>query len=251
MRQSVLSALALALPALALASLAACGDDNVKPGDLAVNWSHGPTATCESRHVTTVTARAYLKGELQKSESTSCPSTSREGAIALTELPPGSYTVEVEASDAAGKGLYLGSATKQQVKEGGATSTSTITLVEKPVRLNVTWSTPSGMCAASPIREVLVQYIPNASTQGVVTEEEQVACDNEIKDPDDSTNLLAGVLFVDLTPNSDVKIFAFGLDSAGKKIAKGESTTLILQAGDEPTVNIPLTTCPGSPPSCN
>lgn len=250
MMRSALYALATALLLPAVA--AGCGDDVVKPGDLVVNWSHGPTATCESRGVVSIKAKAYLKDQLEGQVTTPCPSTSHDGAVALNDLTPGSYTIVVAASDASGKELYVGTLEKQRVKEGSENETPTITLGKKPVQLHVTWTTPTGMCAGSPIRNVLVQYIPKAGTSGAVEDEQQVACESEFKDPNDPSGTpLAGVLFTDLEPNDDVKVFAFGLDSTGKKIAKGQTPTLILQPGDSPSVNIKLEMCPGNPPTCN
>jgi len=234
-----------------LLPLVACGDDPVKPGDLKVFWSHGPTATCESRHVVNLEARAYLRGNLEGTASGPCPAADRNGSLDITDLEPGNYVVEVEAFDAAGKGLYLGRAERQRVREGQESDSDIITLVQKPVMLNVTWRTPTGMCAGSPVRRVQVQYIPSASTTAVVTHDETVACNHEVADPRDPDSLLAGIVFNDLAPNADVKVFAFGLNEAGARIARGESQTLVLSAGDERMIEIQLETCPGSPPNCD
>ena len=45
MNTRMLSSLALA----SLTALGACGDDPVKPGNVVVSWTHGPTATCGTR----------------------------------------------------------------------------------------------------------------------------------------------------------------------------------------------------------
>lgn len=239
--------LALVVPALLML---ACGDDPVAPGELTVRWSHGPTATCGSRSVVQVEARAYLKDVLENRVTAACPAESSSGEILLAELTPGNHRVVVEAFDATGKGLYLGSADRQAVREGGSTETSIITLGQKPVRLNVTWTTPSGMCAGSPIRQVEVQYIPFAGTIDEVVHEETVPCSNELEDPDDPTELLAGVLFTDLVPNDSVVVFAWGLDAQGERIAEGQVGPFALAPGDDAQRNITLTMCPGTPPSC-
>lgn len=239
--------LALVLPALLML---ACGDDPVAPGELTVRWSHGPTATCESRNVVQVEARTYLKDVLENSATVSCPSGSSTGEIVLSDLTPGNHRVVVEAFDATGKGLYQGSADRQAVREGGSTQTNVITLGQKPVRLNITWTTPSGMCAGSPIRDVHVQYVPFAMSVGEVVHEDTVPCGNELADPDDPTELLAGVLFTDLVPNDDVVVFAWGLNAQGERIAQGKAEQIDLVPGDDAQRNIPLTLCPGTPPDC-
>lgn len=244
MRRALLLPLSAALLALG------CGDDPVAPGSLVVRWTHGPTPTCDSRHVVELEARAYLRNVLEGSATTPCPASDGSGSMLIEDLPPGTYKVVVEAYDTEGKGLYLGTAEKQAVREGKSTDSAVIRLDQKPVRLNVTWNTPTGRCAGSPIRRVRVEVVPKAGTVGDVVAEAEGACEAEVKDPDDPSEMLAGVLFTGLDPDSDVKVFAHGLDDKGHEIAVGVIGPFILSPGDDVEKNILLALCPGEPPVC-
>jgi len=245
MRSALLLLLAPALLALG------CGDDAVSPGNLVVRWTHGPTPTCDSRHVVQVEARAYLRDKLEGSATASCPVADGSGQLLIADLPPGNYTVEVEAYDGAGKGLYLGTATKQAVREGADATTDLIRLDQKPVRLNVTWNTPTGRCAGSPIRRVRVEVWYSAGTAAEIAGDSEGVCEAEVKDPEDSTKMIAGALFTGLAPNDDVQVFAYGLDDQGDEIAKGEVGPFILSPGDDLEKNIVLALCGGDPPVCD
>ncbi len=245
MRRLLLSILVLSPLGLGLG----CGDDTVAPGDINVHWSHGPTASCDSRHVVTLEARAVKGEDLVGSAQASCESASKDGTITIYDLTPGNYTIEVEAFDASGKGLYLGTAERQPVSEGKLTDSDTITLTQKPVRLAVDWTVPSGKCAGSPIKQVHIQYIPDQSQTGAVVAEETVGCDAVYEDLDGESQ--PGVLFVDLDPDDDIKLFLFGLDANGNEVATGEEGPFALSPGDNERKVVPLTICPGDPPSCD
>ncbi|PKN54179.1 MAG: hypothetical protein CVU56_27915 [Deltaproteobacteria bacterium HGW-Deltaproteobacteria-14] len=227
-----------------------CGDDVVKPGGLEVRWTQGPLATCGSRNLVQLESRAYLKNVLKGTGTSSCPAAERTGSMIIEELPPGNYTVVVEGFDADSKGVYLGMAEKVGVQEAKSTTTAVIELVQKPVRLNVTWTTPTGKCAASPIRKVEVNVYVNAGTDTQLADAEQGVCEAESPNPEDPSQMLAGLVFDGLVPNGDVVVIAYGLDSKGDKIAKGQSESFILAPGDFVTKEIPLTTCAGDPPAC-
>ena len=228
-----------------------CGNDSVKPGSLLVRWTQGPLATCGSRHVVQLEARAYLKNVLQNTATASCPANSSGGSMPIEELPPGNYTVEVEAFDAANKGVYLGTADKQGVSEGKAATSVEILLEQKPVQLNVTWLTPTGHCAGSPIRNVEVSVYTNAGTDTTLAGHLTGTCEAETVDPQNPSDTLAGLVFTDLAPNDDVVVIAFGLDASGNKIATAQSDPFILIPGDSVVKDLTLAMCGGTPPVCN
>jgi len=241
----------LLLLVAALFLFGACGDDAVKPGGLLVRWTQGPLATCGSRHLVKVEARAYLKNELQGTSESSCPAADRTGALVIEELTPGNYTVIVEAFDADDQGVYQGTAEKVGVKEGKSTTTSEINLVQKPVRLNVTWTPPTGRCAGDDVDDVEVNVYMDAGTDTQLADAITDVCEAESADPDDPSQTLAGVVFDGLDPNDDVVVIAYGLDDKGNKIAKGQTDAFILSPGDFDTLNVELETCPGDPPACD
>ena len=228
-----------------------CGDDVVKPGGLLVRWTQGPLATCGSRHLVKLESRAYLKDVLRGTGTSSCPAADNTGSMVIEELPPGNYKVVVEAFDADDNGVYLGTIDKVGVKEGLSTTTAEIELTQKPVRLNVTWTTPTGKCAASPIQKVAVSVYINAGTNFILADSATGVCEAESPDPDDPSQPLAGLVFDGLEPNDDVVVIAYGLDASGNKIAKGQTESFILAPGDFPTLDLTLTTCPGTPPVCD
>lgn len=241
----------LLLLVAALFFVGGCGDDTVKPGGLQVRWTQGPLATCGSRHLVTVEARAYLKNVEQGSVESTCPSADRSGALILEELTPGNYTVLVEGFDADGKGVYLGTAERVAVKEGKTTTTTEIELVQKPVRLNVRWTPPSGRCAGDDVDEVEVNVYKDAGTNTQLAATDAGLCDAETPNPDDPGDDLAGLIFEGLDPNDDVVVIAYGLDAQGNKIAKAQSDPFILSPGDFAVQDLALETCPGDPPTCN
>lgn len=230
------------LLALGTMSLAACGDDPVKPGEIVVKWNHGPTsATCGTRGVTTVEARA-MKGEEEiASAGGACPTAAANGTLTLPDIAPGSYRIEVEAFTAASKGTYLGTLAKQNVSEGKSSETPVIELKQKPAVITVDWNLPGGgRCSTAGIAEVEVFLFYNASTaaqqQG---DPKKVGCDT------------TGMEFADLIPNADVQLIAYGYDAAKKKVAKATSEFFPLTEGDELDKVLDLETCPGDPPTCN
>jgi len=234
--------IASCLLALGAFSLAACGDDPVEPGEIVVKWNHGPTsATCGTRGVTKVEARA-IKGEEEIAvASGNCPTADTSGTLTLPDIAPGSYKIEVEAFTTAGKGTYLGVLAKHNVSEGKSAETTVIELKQKPAVINVDWTLPgAGRCSTAGISEIEVFLFYNASTaaqqQG---EPKKVDCDT------------TGMQFVDLVPNADVQLIAYGYDATKKKIAKGMSEFFALTEGDELDEVIALETCPGDPPACN
>jgi hypothetical protein len=242
---------AILLASLSVPALWACGDDAVKPGSLNVAWTHPSTATCESRHIVTVTARAIRGGEVQAEGSSSCPAAERSGTIALQDLEPGTYRIEAEGFDAADKGTYLGVKEKQTVSEGKAIDVTAILLEQKPVFLNVNWTLPGGkLCAAAGVDEVAVEVIFNAGAQAEPVFTDRVECNNEVEDPRDPDNVLAGVVFNDLEPNDDVTIVATGYDG-NTAIMKKQLDDLVLTPGDELTETLALEACPGTPPVCD
>ena len=236
------------------AALAACGDDAVKPGSLNVKWVHpGPTATCESRHIATLEARAIKSGEVVKKATSTCPAADRKGSIPLDDLDPGTYRIEVEGFNVAQKGEYLGIIEKQSVAEGTTRDTADISLEQKPVFLNVSWKLPGGsLCAASGIAEVEVKVTYDANDNPKPgAEAQKVKCDSAVKDPRDSDKMLAGVVFTGLEPNDDVAIEVTGYDKEDEAIAYALVEELVFSAGDEVVKSVDLATCPGDPPSCN
>ena len=209
---------------LVSATLAACGDDAVKPGNLVVHWSEGPTATCGGRGHATIEARLLSGDEVVYSGSGQCPAASSEGTIGLTNITPGTYKLEVEGVDATGKGTYLGVIAKQSVAEGKTTDTATVALAPKPARLHVDWTIPGGKCSSSNIKNVQVSLYYKASNESIVQGAPQkVTCDNTVKDPDDPKSLIAGVLFTDLETDDDAQVVIDGFDASNKKVASGKS----------------------------
>lgn len=242
---------AAALALLALAS-AACGDDAVKPGSLNVKWTHPSTATCDSRHIARLEARALKGTEVIATGSSSCPAADRNGSIPLTNLDPGTYKIEVEGFDAGDKGTYLGVIEKQKVSEGKSTDTPDVLLSQKPVFVHISWTLPGGqLCAASGIEEVEVEIIYDAGTEASVAGSQKVACDASLKDPRDATKTIAGVVFADLDPNDDVAITVTGYDSADKPVAQVQETDLDFSAGDTVEKSMALVACPGTPAVCD
>lgn len=242
----------LAALSLALVTTAACGDDPVKPGSLNVKWNHPSTASCDSRHIAHLEARALRGTEVVAQQTASCPAADRSGMIPLVDLDPGTYRIEVEGYDAADKGTYLGVIAKQKVFEGKATDTETILLSQKPIFLHVGWTLPGGqLCAAAGITEVEVEVIYDAGTKADVVGTQRVPCDNSLKDPRDATKTLAGVVFEDLAPNDDVSVTVTGYDSKDAAVARTAEDGLVFAAGDEVDRTIALTSCPGTPPSCD
>jgi hypothetical protein len=226
----------------AATSLAACGDDTVKPGSLVIKWNHGPTsATCGTRSLTTLEARALKSGEEVASVSGACPTDAKSGTLTIPQIAPGTYAIEVEGRTAAGKATYLGTLARQNVSEGRAAETSDIVLGQKPAMINVDWNLPGGgRCSTAGIAEVEVFLYYQASTDGTpVGPPKKVACDS------------TGMKFDALLPNPDVQLIGFGYDSTKKKVARAESDFFVLEAGDELTKILSLATCPGNPPSCD
>lgn len=223
-------------------TFAACGDDPVKPGALDVKWSTGPTAaTCGSFSVKTIQVRA-MKGEEEiASASSNCDTDATGGTISIPEIAPGTYSIEVEALNADGKGTYFGKLAKQTVSQGKTAQTSTIVIALKPALITVDWTLPGGgRCSTAGIVDVEVYLYYNASTapslQGAAR---KVKCDS------------TGMEFPDLVPNTDVKIIGYGYDAAKKQIAKGSTEFFPLGAGDDLDKVIPLAACPGTPPVCD
>lgn len=230
----------------------ACGDDEVKPGSLNVQWTHPSTATCESRHVVSIEARAIRGGEVVAEGSSSCPAAERSGTIPLSNLDPGTYRIEVEGFDTNDKGTYLGVKERQSVSEGKATDVDVITLNQKPIFLNVKWTLPGGsLCAGSGIEEVEVELIYDAGGAADVVDTQRVACDASVEDPRDTTKTLAGVVFTDLDPDDDVSIVATGYNEDDDAVAKKQIGDLVFSAGDELTQTLALEACPGTPPVCD
>jgi len=230
------------LALVGVSTFAACGDDPVKPGALAVKWSTGPTsATCGSFSVTTIQV-SVMKGEVEiASGSSACASDATGGTISIPLVAPGSYKIEVEAIDAAGKGTYFGMLAKQSVGEGKTAETPTIVIALKPALLTVDWTLPGGgRCSTAGITDVEVYLYYNASTAPtLIGEAKKVKCDS------------TGLAFADLVPNADVKVISYGYDAAKKKVAKGSTEFFPLTAGDELKKVLALATCPGTPPVCD
>lgn len=223
-------------------TFAACGDDPVKPGGIAVKWSTGPTsATCGSFSVARVDVRA-MRGEEEIASATApCASDATGGTINIPVIAAGTYTIEVEAFNAAGNGTYFGSLAKLTVGEGKTATTTTIVIALKPAVLTVDWTLPGGgRCSTAGITDVEIYLYYNATTAPtLIGEARKVMCDS------------AGLEFTDLVPNADVKVIGYGYDAAKKQIAKGSSEFFPLAAGDELAKVIALATCPGTPPVCD
>jgi hypothetical protein len=233
--------------------LFACGDDAVKPGGLVVHWTHGATATCGTRGVDAIEARVLKGTELIATGNADCATDARTGTVAIADIAPGSYTIQVEAFEpgAEPKGTYIGTLERQSVSEGKNTDTPDITLAQKPATLAVDWSVPGGKCSSSSIKEVEVTIYYNAGTTSDVNGAPQkVVCDGTYKDPVTGTDK-AGVYFSNLLPEDDVVIVAYGLDAAKKKIARGTTTSFAITAGDSLSKVLTLETCAGDPPACN
>lgn len=240
------TALAFATPALF-----ACGDDAVKPGGLVVHWTHGATATCGSRGVDAIEARVLKGTELIATGNADCLADARTGTVAIADLAPGSYKIEVEALQPDDKGTYLGTLDRQSISEGKTADTPDITLAQKPATLAIDWTVPGGKCSSSSIKEVEVTVYYNAGTTSDVTGTPQkVTCDGTYKDPTTGTDK-PGVLFASLIPNNDVVVVAYGLDAAKKKVARGSTTAFAITAGDTLAKVLTLETCAGDPPVCN
>jgi len=223
-------------------TIAACGDDPVKPGSIDVKWSTGPTsATCGSFQVATVEVRAMKGLEEIASASSACAATATGGTISIPSIAPGTYTIEVEAFNAAGKGTYLGTLAKLAVGDGKTVESSTIVIALKPALITVDWTLPGGgRCSTAGITDVEIYLYYNASTApSLVGEARKVKCDT------------TGMEFTDLVPNTDVKIIGYGYDAAKKKVAKGSTGFFPLGAGDDLPKVIELATCPGTPPVCD
>lgn len=232
------------LSALALAS--ACGDDEVKPGNLIASWAHGgPIATCSSRGVTTVEARLYSGTNLISSGSAPCEASARFGTVALAGIKPGTYRMVIEAIDSTDKGLYLGEVARQNVKEGATTTSADVTLAPKPGRLVVDWTVPGGKCSSSTIRQVEVNLYYSANAGGAPLKTQKVSCDHTFKSPEDGTDT-AGVLFDKLEPNDDVVLEAYGYDASNKKVASALSEVFEVGIGDEFEPVLELALCPES-----
>ncbi len=236
------------------ATLAACSDDAVKPGNLVVHWSEGPTATCGGRGHATIEARLLSGDEVVYSGSGQCPAASSEGTIGITNVTPGSYKLEVEGVDATGKGTYLGTVARQSVAEGKTTDTATVALTPKPARLHVDWTIPGGKCSSSNIKTVQVSLYYKASSESILQGAAQkVTCDNTVKDPDDPKSLIAGVLFSDLETDDDAQLVIDGFDASNKKVASGKSQKTdsaaadflsVIGFGDDLDVIVDLTAVP-------
>ncbi|MCC6619819.1 MAG: hypothetical protein IT385_01110 [Deltaproteobacteria bacterium] len=232
-------------------ALVACGDDEVKPGSLDVQWAHPSTASCESRHIVTLEARAIKGGEVKASGTSSCPAAEKSGTITLSDLEPGTYRIEVEGFDVNDKGTYLGVKDKQTVSEGKVTPTGTIQLGQKPVFVNVDWTLPGGKtCAGAGVAEVEVTVIYNAGGSAEPTFTDKVGCNNEVTDPRGGSAKLAGVVFESLEPNDDVSIVAVGYDADDEPVAQKQLDDLVFTAGDEVMQTLALEACPGTPPVC-
>lgn len=232
----------IAFAVSAIPGLMACGDDATKPGTLVVQWNHGPTsATCSTRMLSTVEARALKSDEEIASASGTCAPDAKSGSLNIPDLEPGSYKVEVEGMTAAGKGTYLGTLDKVSVREGKTVETSEIVLGQKPASINVDWNLPGGgRCSTAGIAEVEVYLYYEASTVGTpVGDPQRVDCDS------------TGLSFADLVPNPDAQLIGFGYDADGEKIARAETEFFPLDAGDELSKVLSLATCPGDPPSCD
>jgi hypothetical protein len=232
----------LALALSGIAALAACGDDTVKPGTIVVKWNHGPTsATCATRMLANIEARALKNDEEVASASGTCAPDAKSGTINIPNLAPGTYAIEVEGFTAASKGTYLGTLAKQNVGEGKTVETSEIVLGQKPAMINVDWNLPGGgRCSSAGIAEIEVYLYYEASTVGTpIGQPQRVACES------------TGMSFNALVPNPDAQLIGFGYDSAKKKIARAETTFFPLEAGDELTKVLSLTLCPGTPPNCD
>jgi len=236
--RSLFPAFALVVPLM----LSACGDDAVKPGSLNVHWTQGDFATCSSRFVTKLEARALKKkgGDLVgTSGKVTCPASDKSGSIPIVDLDPGTYYVEVEGFNQAGDGTYLGVIEKQAVKEGKASDTAEIELEGKPASITINWTLPGGVqCNVANIAKVQVQVYFNATQQTVKVADQTLPC---------STGT---VTIPELAPNSDVAISLKGLDSANKAIAQARLEGESLEAGEEYAETVPLESCPGTPPTC-
>lgn len=232
------------VPAFALVPLllSACGDDPVKPGALNVKWTQGEFATCGSRFVTQLEARALKKkgGEVvATSGKVTCPSSDKSGSIPVEDLDPGTYYIEVEGFNVGGDGTYLGVIEKQAVKEGKVADTAEIELEGKPASITINWTMPGGVqCSVAGIAQVQVLVYFNATQQTVKVADQTLPCA-------DGT-----VTIADLAPNSDVAIALKGLDSTKKAIAQARLEGETLQAGEEFEENVPLEKCPGTPATC-
>lgn len=228
----------------ALALAPACGDDEVKPGNLVASWAHGgPIATCSSRGVTTVEARLYSGTNLIANGSAPCEASARTGTVAIADIKPGTYRMVLEAIDADDKGLYLGEVARQNVKEGATTTSAEVTLAPKPGRLIVDWTVPGGKCSSSTIREVEVKLYYSANAGGAPLKTQRVLCDHTFESPDDGA-VTAGVLFDKLDPNDDVVLEAFGYDASKKKVASALSERFEIGIGDELAPVLDLALCP-------
>lgn len=229
----------------ALALAPACGDDEVKPGNLVASWAHGgPIATCSSRGVTTVEARLYSGTNLIANGSAPCEASARTGTVAIADIKPGTYRMVLEAIDADDKGLYLGEVARQNVKEGATTTSAEVTLAPKQGRLIVDWLLPGGgRCASNAIREVEIELYYSANAGGEPLKTQKVSCEHTFVDPD-TGNEVPGVLFDKLDPNDDVVLQAYGYDASKKKVASALSEVFEIGIGDELAPVLQLELCP-------
>lgn len=227
------------------ASALGCGDDTVKPGNLVVHWSEGATATCGGRGHVTVEARLMTGTEVVYSGTGTCPTASSEGTIAIMNVTPGTYKLEVEAIDADDQGTYLGTVDRQKVAEGKTTDTASVTLAPKLARLHVDWTIPGGKCSSSNIKNVQVSLYYKATNESILQgAPTKVTCDNTVPNPDDPTKPIAGVVFEDLERDADAVVVVDGYDAANKKVATGRSETLDIGFGDELDIVVAVTAIP-------
>ncbi len=220
-------------------TLAACGDDPVKPGELVIAWNTGPSeATCTDLAVTSLQARVMKGDEQIASASGACAPTAKSGSIAIPDLTPGTYKVELDGVDAAGDATFYGEIAKQSVKEGKTVETAVIGLSPKPGEVAVNWLLPDGAtrCAVAKIEDV--EFSLYYRTTQLVAGPTKIDCNS------------VDFAFTDLLPDDAYKVIAYAYDSSKKKIAKGSTDFFPLKAGDELSKDIQLETCPGDPPVC-
>ena len=219
-------------------------EDAPGAGSLQVFWVPGGMS-CADAKITDVRVRV-LDGtaDVVPAVTAGCPVGQSDAGQVVPGVPAGTWSVRVEGLDSDGNANFAGQADAVTVRGGEQTAPPSIVLYVKRSTLRVTWGfAGGGLCGGNGVAKVDLSVInkdpqlvyPTDGASGLFPCDPPLTADN----PN------GGVLIPSLSPNQELTVHLFGLDTQNKRTWVG-STPTTTAAGKTTDVVVQLQACTGA-----
>ncbi|MCA9667788.1 MAG: hypothetical protein KC503_19445 [Myxococcales bacterium] len=203
-------------------SLVACGSNGPAPGEVKLSWLLGFGVQCDATQadIDTIRVRLRLPERAVVDQEYSCSS----GTATLTNVPPGTYALEVQGGKGANFDLVVFRATvpvvlvsSSEVTDVGKVQLEKVPPSENPGGLELSWTFESGLCGANQVENVRVVVWRDLVFRQF---DQAYACD--IPAP--------GYVHLDLEPGQ-YGVTLEGIDVEGRTTRRGQADGITIEQG--------------------